>query len=882
MSSLAVQSSLLGGNVTKRMQQGIFQGPGNNLKTFFRWANTHLTDGMPTSSISADNISDYSAIEENIPLGSFHPDSAVSVVNAIITQPDDVIWTEKYLSDHFPELLDLEWFVDHDDTLGHITVSFPENDTPDIIFTPSNWDKTKDYLVARYTVVEPGAEGPSVGRGTYGPYSSMEGTQTDSYEASPDGNIPDIPGTQVFTLVRREVHRVEYKDLRPATETEDITTSDYINVPYSREYNWKELLGYPEGSDIKRLDYINHTKTVNVRKRRVTNVTRSTVEYADRIEILTVYNDATQDEITYTYSTRSGYNYIQSEDMVYIYELGSGNAALDIFTTSSDFGTTEREFFPMLPMRLDNRFIDREPHKTNIYDDVAKAYKKAFGSKIDDILESLKDNDSIGDIDFAYLVFGVTLNERDSAGKRYIYEFLKGLMDQQTTTKAEYDGYIAQSRASSLLDMLAQQLLAANKKRIAVASSNRDAEELPPPPPRYPSPKRNTVNLNVRMKGTSDYRMSFSWTYVHETINIGLGKEGAKRGDIWWDTATDARNPANMAIGLLFKSRVQETNTKRLYLYYQHADLSYKRLEVVGLTHSNYVYAGKYVNSEAYDVVKSGHDDESPFFLPLHMPTFNRLSPLVQNQLGYCSRLMVFNCYVKQKVKWYQRGIFKVVLAIAMIVISVVLPGTGIAMAPGLLGTNVAVGTALGLAGTAAVIAGAVANMLVAMILTTFIQKASVAIFGEAFGNLIGSIVSMMALQVGTNWGSTGSISMNWSNFFSPRNLIKMSESVATSVTIGFGQKINDLIQDYEKDFDQYKDDLKDVQDKLYEEFGNSAWIDPMLMTEAVYGDELALRESRGTFLNRTLLTGMDIAEITMSSITGFADLSLKLPEAIT
>lgn len=881
MSSLAVQSALLGGNITQRIQNGLFNGPGNNIKSFFRWAAKNYANGMPIADITSDTVTDYALIERNIPLGSeYDPDSIITLSNAVITGADGSIWAESYLSKYYPEYLHLDWIIDHDDVLKQITISFVDETIPDIIFNADSvfpWDKTKTYLAARYNVIEPPVMGEVTPATTHGPYATVGAAQVHNYTL---GEIrPDIPSTQVFTLVQKITTRTEYKDLRESTETSSYTNREYIYVPYSREYVYEEQLGF--AANTQKMEYILHTKDLYFSKRKITNVSREVIEYSDRIEIITTETEDTQDSITYTYTTQRNQSFEQHPEEVFFYEFGSGNTELDSLRVTDSLDGNEREFLPMLPIRLDNRFIDVAPYKDTIYDDVSKAYRKSFGSKVDDLIDELKDNDSIGDIDFAFIVSGVTLNERDKAGKRYIYEFLKGLIPYQNTTKAEYENYRDSSFDFVLHEIAYQTAL---KNSMAGRATEKDKDILDAAnKPKYPIPKKTTLKLDVNIRNVKDYHINLSWTYIHETIGYGLGKANAKRGDIWWELGTKVSRPSGLGNGLL--KRITSNNlissTNRVYLYYQEGDLYYKRLEIVGLVHENYVYAGKWVNSEAYDVVKEKSDEESSFFLPLHMPTINKLSLVDQNQLGYCSRLILFNSYVKVKKKWYQRGIFKVIFAVVMIVISVVMPGTGIAMAPGLLGTNLAVGTALGLAGTAAVIAGAVANMLVATILVSVIQKAAVKFLGDKLGALIGAVVSMVAIQVGTNFANTGNIAIDWNSFFKADNLIKLTEAVTSGIT-GFVQgKMEDLMEDYQKSYDKYKDSMKAIEDKFLEEFGPSAWIDPMLLTDALYGDELALRESSNTFLERTLLTGMDIARLTTSSISSFPDVSLELPKAI-
>ena len=44
-----------------------------------------------------------------------------------------------------------------------------------------------------------------------------------------------------------------------------------------------------------------------------------------------------------------------------------------------------------------------------------KAYKKAINNDYEDLVESVMENDDIDDVDFAYIVFGVSLNTTEKA-----------------------------------------------------------------------------------------------------------------------------------------------------------------------------------------------------------------------------------------------------------------------------------------------------------------------------------------------------------------------------------------------------------------------------------------------------------------------------------
>ena len=131
------------------------------------------------------------------------------------------------------------------------------------------------------------------------------------------------------------------------------------------------------------------------------------------------------------YSLTSMYLYVyylikeDGEDDLYvtlIYRQSSGNPAYDVF-----FGSTEGygTFFPFIPVRVEGRMIS-EDYRSDLYPFVKKAYRKAMVSgTFDSLVSNLEtENPSIGDIDFATIVFGVALNTSEYYGRQYIFDFL--------------------------------------------------------------------------------------------------------------------------------------------------------------------------------------------------------------------------------------------------------------------------------------------------------------------------------------------------------------------------------------------------------------------------------------------------------------------------
>ena len=120
-------------------------------------------------------------------------------------------------------------------------------------------------------------------------------------------------------------------------------------------------------------------------------------------------------------------------------------------------------------------------------------------------------------------------------------------------------------------------------------------------------------------------------------------------------------------------------------------------------------------------------------------------------QLSVSCYYIIFNCYKVVKQKWYETGWFKVVL---MVVIVVVAMATGYIdpNAVGLVGANAAVGAAAGFTGTAAAMAGAVINALVASMVTQILGLITTAVAGPKYG----AIISVAIMFIFMGFSATG------------------------------------------------------------------------------------------------------------------------------
>jgi hypothetical protein len=289
----------------------------------------------------------------------------------------------------------------------------------------------------------------------------------------------------------------------------------------------------------------------------------------------------------------------------------------------------------------------------------------------------------------------------------------------------------------------------------------------------------------------------------------------------------------------------------------------------VGLTHKNLIYNNKAVTLTSDQALDD--PDDSGFFLPLVYSTLGNLPLVSQNQVCLESTLLVFNCFEVVKQKWYQTWIFKLVLVVVSIGIGVMTGGAGLAGTMGLLGTNAAVGAAIGLSGIAGAIAGAVVNAVATMILTHLISVGATKLLGEKWGAIVGSILAVVA---GMGLSGMNAGGFQWNSLLRADNLMKLTEAGIGGYQKALAGETQSIYADMQALQQSYEARSSEIERLSQEMLGSASGFNPLQMTQLLQTSA----ESSDSFLSRTLMTGSDIAQLTQEMISDFASQTLTLP----
>lgn len=277
--------------------------------------------------------------------------------------------------------------------------------------------------------------------------------------------------------------------------------------------------------------------------------------------------------------------------------------------------------------------------------------------------------------------------------------------------------------------------------------------------------------------------------------------------------------------------------------WYQHqiSDAVYEEVRVVGLKMTFWVFEG-------YTTVGDGSDEI--LMIPLDMNIALNYS-LPDREVLYCRALhYMFNSRVVTKVKWYQSGIFRAIMIIAAIVITVISVGqTWQAVA-------------------AAVAAGATTAAIVAMIAMSVLKYLLVKVAVTLFVKVVGVKIAFIAAIIAAMYGiykviDVGSLSgAPWA-----KEMLQLSTGLSSAVSKQLGVEVNDLLEE-QSEFQKFVSDQTKLLDDAKALLDGNVRLDPFI----IFG------ESPNDFYQRTVHSG-NIGVLGIEAVSNYVDIALQLPK---
>lgn len=855
-------------SIAESLQSAYLNGPGMRLRSFSKWAESSGYSGLiglQTGTVGSGGVINEAVLRTQIPVG---PGQTVRLQSAEIGVPDFTYWAEQYMLKNYPDLMETEWSANFIEADHEINITF--EDLTSVTFTPEDFDPATLYIYAGYflsdaSFEEPVETGETITLPTGTAFPSTPGWIRTSLETTPS----------TLNLVRTIQTDVTYSDGRPpeASTVNQPSTVSYTesHAVYTRtDYVGQSTSGPDRIYSIKSIQYQDQTGEMAS----VTNAVTNTETIAGGVIKTTTTTTTTQSLLLVRKYRIDSQEIIHSEwsnTKSFIYGYGSGNSLLDqMFNSQTSMG----RFYPFIPIRIDNRNISTSFYPS-IYDANIKAMKKATGGKYKTIVTNMNKNSSIGEIDYAYTMFGVSLNVKENACKKYLYTFFKNQFLGNPSMFAAYENWKNQ--------------FAIAKASVAAFENWKAAQENPfsplfgaPQPAIRSYPSAPKFNMRLKTGSSINFDVTTSWTSIREVVGSGLGKPGAKKGELWLtrdnqETFTrEYFNSSDSFSGMLGLFYQGPTVIDQISIWWQDGNTTFRRLIIHGLAHKNMIYGGKSVDITSWEAL--GDSEESGFVIPLHDATMRQMGLKDSTQMSTACTFMMFNCYQVVKQKWYQTGFFKIVVIVVIIVVAIYTGYYDPATGGGILGSNVAVGGALGLSGTAAIVAGMIANAIAAMIIASVISSASRAIFGDKIGSIIGTIATVLTTQYMTTMASGQEMSAMWGEMMKAENLMKLTLAAGNGIADYMQASVQDTIQDTLQLLKKYEAEAQKVQDAYAQNIGNTGiQLDPMRLTDSV----MSVVESSDSFIGRTLMTGTDIAQLSHSMLNNFASLTLDIKSSM-
>ena len=829
------------------------RGPGVRFRNFAAWGESSGYNdaiNLTTSDINSGNNLNLTVLKNYLKTldgGSYD----VDIQSAELGFADYTDWVDEFIVKNFPSSLPTEYTFDLNETTKIVTVTFVNGSTSSFLL--EDFDPYARYISVAYTKVDSQSSGSITTGSTIvldddEPFPSTDGW-TEIYYT--DETVPVVLETTTTTVVH-------YSDGRP-DETTTTTTTE--NSSYHEIHGKWEQINYLGESatedsiksqkDIQYQDQVGSIITTS----ESTSTTEVVLPGLTRTTTVTTETDSVDLDKTYRIDEQQITDIKWSTMRFFRYRFNTGNALLDpMFAERTESGG----FFPFIPIRLNNKFVS-PTYLPDLYALSKKALKKGTGGSYDEMVENLKDNPSLKDIDYAYVNYGVSLNTQEMASRKYIYKFFQAILyDLAVDPSGDYSAWQIQwAAADAAVNTWTEWKLA--------QSDTDDPLYGTPQPPRiaYPDMPSRTIQVRADTGTAINYDITLEWVSLSESTEIGVAQTGAKKGDIFLSSGPLELYPEGYYVKKNVSRFARVVDTETLYIKWQDEENSYRQLTVVGLKHLNNVYRGKKVIITAKQALED--DDESGFIVPLHVDIYRSMGIKDATQMATACSYLTLNSYTVVKQKWYQTTIFKIILIVVIIVISIIFPPFA--------ATATAVGTSLGFTGIAAIIVGVVVTAIASTILIKILVKVATALFGEKIGAIVGTIAAIALIAYGGAEISGETLTSSIANMSRAELIINLSNAVGQGVAAYYqasaeltAQAISSFVENYETEMD--------ILQELYDKNLTSATniIDPMMLTDATN----VLIESSNSFLQRTLMTGSDVADLSFALVNNFADITLS------
>lgn len=846
-------------SVGQAITYGYLNGPGIKLRQVVPTAlkeNFYNTVGQPQATIRSLGNVDPALVRDALNL---RLNISASVFEVEIGAPNIYWWGLQYLLEEHPERaneifdvsvnaagtsLQVDFYASDEDREPFESLEFPSN--------PNEIDNTADYLFAVYSVqVTPGLIGEEDG-----PTEEVADFSAVAGFGSPVTEVTEYviyEWNEVTTV--RDVYS-NYEDtqefVQPKSDTKPVTVKTYRKIT--------DIPATPENAQALRIE---ETYVMTEGFKLVPDIQETVEEFDD----FTRYTTVTDMEVVpakYSQYNKKTYEVFAVNDQkAFIHKRGTDPLFDVVFENAVDSG----HFFPVIPIKYDERpgtdpkpkYISDggDPLDEEIYIKgkrvLAKASKR---SAYDDIVANLKGGAGAESINYAYIIFGSSLNSPAFSAKRYIYEFFKLYGDYSPESANVFNSYLQ-----------AQQAAQASRENWVTWSNAQQNPASPlygtPEPLIIPYPNAPVRSVSLRSVAKLNLNYTISWTYIHSETGTGLLSGLTPRSiQIVESSSSVPQNNLGIEIinGVIQQTPQYNPGSGAIQIKYQIDESNWEVLTITGLVCVNVIHRGRGIIMPATWAL--GQSDESEFIIPLHETPFRNMRLIDATQFAGSNTYLMLNYYSDTKQKFHETGFFKVIIIILIIFLTIYTGGTAGAAAPATLGSTVA--SALGMTGIVATVFAAVVNAIAGLIISRIISKAAISLFGEKIGIIVAAIVSMVVTGAMNSYFAGQPV--NLLDSFNSPNLLKLVGTISGDLAKHYQQQVMDLQKEAKNYAEEFEKESEKLNKLFSEEFANRAYIDPLEFYQRIM-ESAQLYETPDQFFGRTLMTGSDISTISLSAL---------------
>lgn len=456
---------------------------------------------------------------------------------------------------------------------------------------------------------------------------------------------------------------------------------------------------------------------------------------------------------------------------------------------------TGGSFFPFTYFRY-NKTSPLADKTSQWYTDSQKMCKY-IGMDFDSLADAINKNPDVADVEQAIMMMAVPANTTNKLEQRYLFDFFSGIYDEIVPVQGTTHGDIEFMHMALKMGDTVQET--------------------------------SIVIQDARFKMALSYK-----TIIKKLVAGNIGTIGSyASGD---NSSTD-----NISVPVIGGGTVQWTTPQEMHWYRrQLTEDVYEEIQVHGLKMTYWIF-------EQYTT--TGDGTSKILLIPIDQAITQHYTLLEREQLYARSLQYVFNSRVVTKLKWYQTGVFRALMVVVAIVITILTYGA----------SWQSIVAAIGSA-TASQALAWIATKVIEYILTKYAIKAFVKEVGTKFAFLVAVIAAVAAAyQIYTNgaltWLPTG------------QQMLSAASSISSGIQQQLKTDFNSLVNernDWQKEVDA-KEKLLDDANSLLD---TGLRVDPLV----IFG------EMPVQFYQRTVHSG-NIGVVGMDAVSSYVDLALQLPK---